>query len=70
MSVFVYPVTMGWNSLWLVLPLCMVLAVVYKTVRVRSLRELPLRILALWTYIIGGLVVLGVVFYLLLEYIA
>jgi len=70
MSLFVHPITMGRNSLWLVLPLCMVLAVIYKTIRVQTLRELPLQIFILWLYIIGGLIALGVVFYLLLEYIA
>jgi hypothetical protein len=70
MSLFVNPVQMGQDSLWLVLPLCAVVAVVYKTVRIRNLRRLPMQILGLWGYMIGGLVALGVAFWLLLEYVA
>ena len=68
--IFVNPVQMGINHIWLVLPLCMVLAVVYKTIRVRRLRQLPLQILGLWAYIFAGLVVLAVAFWLLMEYAA
>ena len=70
MSLFVHPVEMGQDSLWLVLPLCAAVAVVYKTVRIRDLRRLPLQILSLWGYMILGLIALGVAFWLLLEYVA
>ncbi len=70
MSLFVNPVEMGANALWLVLPLAGVGAVVYKTVRVERLRELPLQILRLLIDILVGLAVLGAAFYLLLEYVA
>ena len=43
---------------------------IYKTVRVRRLRRLPIEILWLWAQMSVGLAVLGVVFYLLLEYVA
>ncbi len=68
--IFVHPVQIGVNHVWLVLPLCMVLAVVYKTVRVRYLRQLPLQILGLWAYIFVGLTVLAAAFWLLVEYAA
>jgi len=68
---FLQPVQMSWEvALWLVLPLCAVVAVVYKTVRVQHLRRLPLQILGLWAYILFGLIFLGVAFHLLLEYVA
>lgn len=67
---FVNPIQMGRDSLWLVVPLCIVLAVVYKTIRIRNLRRLPLQILSLWVYILVGLAVLAFAFYLLLEYFA
>ena len=67
---FVNPVEMGANHIWLVLPLCAVLAVVYKTIRVERLRELPVAVLVLWAYMLGGILALAVGFYLLLEYAA
>ena len=70
MKLFVNPILMGPGSLWLVLPLCAVGAIVYKTVRVDRLRRLPMQILRLWIDIALGLAVLGVAFWLLLEYVA
>jgi len=67
---FVNPIELGVNHVWLVLPLCAVLAVVYKTIRVPHLRQLPLQVLTLWAYILLGLAGLGVAFFLLLEYVA
>ena len=64
--IFEYPMEMSPSTaLSLVLPLCATVAVVYKAVRVKTLRQLPLQILWLWLYIFAGLVVLSVVFYLL-----
>ena len=67
-QLFVNPVVMGRDALWFVGPLCAVVAVVYKTVRVERLRQLPLQILILWAYILVGLSALAAAFYLLLEY--
>lgn len=67
-ALFVHPVQMGQNALWLVLPLCAVVAVVYKAVRVQHVRQLPLQVLGLWAYILAGLTALSVAFYMLLEY--
>ncbi|MCK4624129.1 MAG: hypothetical protein KAV00_02375 [Phycisphaerae bacterium] len=68
--IFKHPIQMGADHIWLVLPLCMVLAVVYKTVRVKHIKQLPLQILSLWAYIFVGLVSLAVAFWLLVEYVA
>ncbi|MCK4625426.1 MAG: hypothetical protein KAV00_08960 [Phycisphaerae bacterium] len=68
--IFKHPLQMGINHIWLVLPLCMALAVVYKTVRVKHLRKLPLQILGLWAYIFVGLTTLAIAFWLLVEYAA
>lgn len=70
MTMFTNPVLIGSNYLWLLVPLCMVLALVYKTIRVQYLRHLPLAVLGLWVYILLGLSALGAAFYLLLEYVA
>jgi len=65
----VTPVQMGWNHIWLVVPLCAMVAVVYKTIRVERLRELPRQVLALWAYMAVGLTALAVAFYFLVEYV-
>ena len=67
-QLFLNPVQMGQNSLFLVLPLCAAVAVAYKTVRVENLRQLPRQILVLWAEILVGLAALAAVFYLLLEH--
>ena len=69
-KLFVEPIELGSGHIWLVLPLCAALAVVYKTIRVKHLKDLPLAILGLWAYLLVGLVILGLSFYLLLEYAA
>jgi len=65
----VTPLEMGWNHIWLVAPLCAVVAVVYKTIRVERLGELPRQILGLWLYMAVGLTALAVAFYFLVEYV-
>lgn len=67
---FAKPIPIGPEHVWLVVPLCAVAAVVYKAIRVRRLRQLPLQLLGLWAYMAVGLTALAVVFFLLLEYIA
>lgn len=69
-ALFTNPIEMGQDALWLVLPLCAVVAVVYKTVRVQTLRQLPLSILGLWLYMLFGLSCLAVALYILIEYVA
>ncbi|KPK84681.1 MAG: hypothetical protein AMJ81_05010 [Phycisphaerae bacterium SM23_33] len=64
-TLFVNPIEMGRDHIWLVLPLCAVVALVYKTVRVARLKDLPLQVLGLWAYMLAGLIILGVVLYLL-----
>lgn len=46
-------------TLWLVLPLCCSVAVVYKTIRTESLRRLPVEILVLIAYMTVGLATLA-----------
>jgi len=67
-QVFLNPIEMGSGYVWLVLPLCAVLAIVYKSIRVQHLGRLPLAILELWGYMLGGFVVVGLAFWLLSEY--
>jgi hypothetical protein len=69
-QLFWNPMQMGQDALWLVLPLCAVVGVVYKTVRVQTLRQLPLAVLGLWLYMLVGLSCLAVALYVLIEYVA
>ena len=69
-GLFVEAMEMGRDHIWLVLPLLAVVAVVYKTVRVRHVRRLPMQVLILWGYMAVGLAALAAAFYLLVEYVA
>ena len=64
-QVLVNPIEMGRDHIWLVLPVCAVVAAVYKTIRIRHLRDLPLQILWLWLSMAAGLLALAVVLYFL-----
>jgi len=50
--------------LWLILPMCLSVAIVYKTVRTHDLHKLPREIAGLMVYMTGGLVLLGAVLWL------
>ena len=68
-TVFYNPMTLPFGSrLWLLLPLCAVVAIVYKTIRTNNLRRLWIQVLALWGYMLIGLVVLGAAMWLIHEY--
>jgi hypothetical protein len=53
------PIPGDWG-LWLVFPMCLLVAIVYKTLRVNDLRRLPGAVAVLMLYMVGGLAVLGV----------
>jgi hypothetical protein len=53
------PLTGSWRML-LILPLCLSIAIVYKTLRCESLREIPLAALVLWGTIVVGMYAVGV----------
>ncbi|HDY65853.1 MAG TPA: hypothetical protein ENH84_06440 [Phycisphaerae bacterium] len=59
-TIFYNPMIIPQNLvLWLLPPLCLSVAVVYKTIRVNNLRKLPVEIIVLMAYMIGGLIILG-----------
>jgi hypothetical protein len=55
----------SWLALWLILPLCLCVAVVYKTIRTRDLRRLPRDLVVLMAYVGGGLCGLAVLLWLI-----
>lgn len=68
-ALFYYPMNLPSNLvLWLVLPLCASVAIVYKAIRVHEVSRLPREAAALFLYIVFGLAVLGGALYLILQY--
>jgi hypothetical protein len=68
-ALFHHPVTLPVSVVpWLVVPLCAAVAAVYKTIRVKNLRELPRQLALLMVYIVVGLAMLGAALYLIQEY--
>lgn len=68
-SLFYHPMQLSTGLvLWLVIPLAIGVALIYKTIRIGNLRSLPLQAAALVGYILGGLAVLGLGLYLIQEY--
>ncbi len=45
---------------WLLLPLCLSISIVYKTLRCRHLRDVPLAALVLWITIVAGMYAVGI----------
>lgn len=59
---FVSPLPGAWNWWWLLLlPLCAALAIVYKSIKCRSMKEVPVEAAVILLWIIGGLVASAVV---------
>jgi len=54
--------------LWLVLPLIVSVAIVYKTIRTRNLRRLPIQVLGSVVYMAVGLAALCVLLWLIGTY--
>jgi hypothetical protein len=68
-TLFHNPMQISWlDQLWFLLPLCVAVAIVYKTIRSNNLRRLPLEILALVGYMLAGLTALGGGMWLLQSY--
>jgi hypothetical protein len=64
-TLFVNPILIPQTAvLWMILPMCLSVAIVYKTVRTGDLRKLPREIAGLMVYMTGGLVLLGLVLWL------
>jgi len=67
-TLFVEPILVtGWARLAMLLPLCLGIAVVYKTVKLADLRGLVASCAALWAAMVGGLMAVGVVLLVVYE---
>ena len=68
-KLFCNPIMLRSDSvLWLLPPLCLSVAIVYKAVRLPHLNRLVIEVLALIAYMIAGLIVLGVGLWFLQTY--
>jgi len=66
MLAFLKPIVCDSGRLWMLLPLSLAIATVYKTTRTKNLKTLPVAILLLWLTIIGGMVGVAIVLYLVI----
>ncbi len=58
---FIDPIPMvSWQKLAMLLPLCLAIAIVYKTTKCRELRDVPVASLVLWVTIIIGMFAVGI----------
>lgn len=62
---FQNPVQLSSQTLWMVVPVCVAVAAVYKTLRTRALTRLPLEILLLSLYMLLGVAGLVAGFWLI-----
>lgn len=70
-SLYVDPVELeGWQRLLLLLPLCLAIAIVYKTTKCDRLRDVPLASVVLWITIVIGMYVVGVGLFVIYELMA
>ncbi|MFH1748581.1 MAG: hypothetical protein ABIG44_16220 [Planctomycetota bacterium] len=62
---FVHPVKLPAGArLWMVLPLVLCVAMVYRATRVRHVHEMPKATLLTFVYIVIGMVAIAIAFYL------
>lgn len=66
LGLFTSPIMLsGMQRMLLVLPLCLSISVVYKTIRCEKLADMPLAALGLWVTIIVGMYAVGIGVWLL-----
>lgn len=53
---------------WLMIPLCLAVIIVYRTVRTNDVRKLPREILKMSAYFGGAVMLLGVTLWLIMRY--
>ncbi len=67
-GLFTTPIELtGIQSFLLMLPLCLSIAIVYKTTRCRNLRDVPVAALVLWVTIVAGMYAVGFGLWLVFE---
>ena len=64
-GLFFKPIDVSEVWLWMLLPLCLSVAVVYKTTKLKQLRRLPFSVAALFSTILLAVMAIGGVLYFL-----
>lgn len=69
LTLFYNPLQLQWSGiLWMLFPLCIAVATIYKTIRTNDIHRLPCEIAKLSAYLIGGLIVLAAGAWLIVTY--
>ncbi|HOA74064.1 MAG TPA: hypothetical protein PL151_04860 [Phycisphaerae bacterium] len=64
MLIFTTPVPLtGWQQLFMLLPLCLAVSIVYKLTKMENLREVPAAALVTWVTIVAGMFAVGIGLY-------
>jgi hypothetical protein len=70
-TIFLNPLHItGWTRLALLWPLCLSIAVVYKTTKCARVRDIPVASAVLWITIVVGMYALGVALLIMYELLA
>lgn len=66
-DLFVRPMPL-WDVWWLlIVPLCLGVSIVYKAIRLDDMRQVPWQALTIFLWILGGMIVAGVVLLLVVK---
>jgi hypothetical protein len=68
---FIEPLTLTrWQQMFMLLPLCLTISVVYKTTKCATVREIPLAAVVSWVTIVVGMYAVGAALLIVYELIA
>ncbi len=65
-AVFLTPVSFDSGRLWMLFPLTLAVAIVYKTLKLDNLKTLPVAAGLLWVTIVGGMIGVAVALYIII----
>ncbi len=63
---FLQPIICDSGRLWMLLPLSLAVAIVYKATRIKDLKALPVACLLLWLTIVGGMIGVAILLYIII----
>jgi hypothetical protein len=68
LGLFIHPVALArWQQMLLLLPLCLCISIVYKTMRCADLRQLPAAALVSWITVVVGMYLVGIALLVMYE---
>ncbi len=66
-AAFLNPIVFDGGRLWMLLPLSLAIAIVYKTLKLDDLKALPVAAFLLWITILGGMVGVAAALYVIIR---